>query len=1032
MSNEAGNDHAFQSVAIIGTAGRFPGAEDVAQFWANLAAGVDSIRRYSQEELVALGVDEELRTRSSFVPAGARLPAAEDFDPEFFDMTPREAEITDPQHRVLLECAYQAMESAGYVASRYPGEIALYAGVGLNTYLLHNLLPSGDLLRTLGMHQLLLGNDKCYATSRIAYKMNLRGQCMSVDTACSSGLVAVAMAYRSLISYECDMALAGGAKVNASDSGYPYEAGSINSPDGRCRAFDAQASGTVFGSGAGMVLLKRLEDALRDRDNIQAVIRGAAVNNDGSAKVGFTAPSVDRQRDVIRQALSFSEVAPESISYVEAHGTGTRLGDPIEMAALTEAFGKARTRPGSCAVGSVKTNIGHLEAAAGVAGLIKVVQALRHEQIPPSLNYDTPNPAIGFSGSPFFVNTRLRPWPAEGELRRAGISSFGLGGTNAHVIVEEAPRDMPSSASAGPELLICSARTASALDASTRRLSEHLAMARADSLADVAHTLACGREHFSHRRFVVADSPGQGAESLVSAVGRHMAGPVEPAEAGALRVAFVFPGQGVQFPGMAAELYGSQPVYRLALDECCAAIGLQAGVDLKPLLVGSSDLERDCLDRTDLAQPAIFATSYAMAKLWQSWDVQPDVMLGHSLGEYVSACLAGVFSLSAAVELVVRRGRLMQGLPAGAMAALRMSEGDAAAMLLANPGWQCDLAAVNGPLAVVVSGHEAGIEQCLAAVREMGLDAQVLRTSHAFHSRMQSPMLEEFRAHLARVEFAEPRIPFVSCLTGKLVEPARVTTPQYWVDQLRNTVRFADGVASAVTSGRHLFIDMGPAATAAGMAMANIGTMPVHVIASSPARQGGVDAQSAVLKALGETWSLGVNINWAKVFAHRLCRRVELPGYPFERRRCWIDPPAHKSDQGIRPTLAPQAVTAPAAVAKVDAADGPGGTPRSENEAIVASVWEELLGIQNLHGDENFFALGGQSLLATRVVTRISEITGIELPVETIFDRPTIAGIAQALFERQVALEDPELLERLLAEIQAPTSKSLDEATTTE
>lgn len=1014
MSDGAGNDNLFQSVAIIGAAGRFPGAADVDQFWANLAAGVDSIQHFSDEELAALGVPEALRNSASFVRAGARMPEAEDFDPDFFDMTPREAEITDPQHRVLLECAYEAMESAGYVASRYPGAIALYAGIGLNTYLLHNLLPREDLLRTLGMHQLLLGNDKCYATSRIAYKMNLRGQCLTVDTACSSSLVAVVMAYRSLISYECDMALAGGAKVNASDSGYLYEAGSINSPDGRCRAFDEKASGTVFGSGAGMVVLKRLEDALRDRDNIQAVIRGAAINNDGSAKVGFTAPSVNRQRDVVRQALSFAEVEPESISYVEAHGTGTRLGDPIEMTALAEAFGTAGTRPRTCAIGSVKTNIGHLEAAAGVAGLIKVLRALRHEQIPPSLNFETPNPAIDFASMPFYVNTQLRPWPAQGEPRRAGISSFGIGGTNAHVILEEPPR-FASPETTSPELLLCSAKTATALDAVTQRLSRRLESASGGSLADIAYTLACGREHFDHRRFVVANGRAQAASALATPPLRGPQGSTLAASAKAPRLAFVFPGQGVQFAGMAADLYRNQPTYRRAVDECCAAIASASGLDLKPMLLDAADQHGARLDQTDAAQPAIFTASYAMARLWQSWGIQPDMLLGHSLGEYVAACLAGVFSLEDALALVTLRAKLMHRLPTGAMAALRMSESEATALLRDNPQWQCDLAAVNGPMAVVVSGTHEAIEQCLLAVRERGREGQVLRTSHAFHSRMQDTMLEEFRAAAARVAFSAPKIPFVSCVTGEPIEAGRAADPRYWVEQLRNTVRFAEGVGSAVAGGIRVFVDMGPSATASGMVMANLGAAPLPTIAASPARQGNVDAQSALLRALGETWVCGVDIAWDKVYGHRECRRVELPSYPFERKRCWVEPAARTSAHGAESASTPGPT--PAAAPPRESGQDSSARPRNDNEALVASIWEELLGIQGIGIHDNFFALGGQSLLATRVMTRINETTGVELPVETIFNQPTIAGVAHALFERQVALEDPELLKQLLAEL---------------
>lgn len=1013
MSDGKGNDNLFQSVAIIGAAGRFPGAADVDEFWANLAAGVDSIRHYSKEELRALGIPEDLLSNPSFVRAGARMPEAEDFDSEFFDMTPREAEITDPQHRVLLECAYEAMESAGYVASRYPGAIAIYAGVALNTYLLNNIMPREDLLRTLGMHQLLIGNDKCYATSRIAYKMNLRGQCMTVDTACSSSLVAVAMAYRSLISYECDMALAGGAKVNASDAGYINEAGSINSPDGLCRAFDEKASGTVFGSGAGMVVLKRLEDALRDRDNIQAVIRGAAINNDGSAKVGFTAPSVNRQRDVVREALSFAEVAPESIGYIETHGTATRLGDPIEMTALAEAFGSVGMRPRSCAIGSVKTNIGHLDAAAGVAGLIKVVLSLRNEHIPPSLNFETPNPAIDFASMPFYVNTQLRPWPAQGEPRRAGISSFGIGGTNAHVILEEAPR-VASRETTTPELLLCSAKTATALDAVTRRLSRRLESANAGSLADIAYTLACGREHFDHRRFVIANGRAQAAHAL-TALPRVPEGSALAAPAKAQRVAFVFPGQGVQFPGMAADLYHNQPTYRRAVDECCAAIASASGLDLKPMLLDAADQHGARLDQTDAAQPAIFTASYAMARLWQSWGIQPEMLLGHSLGEYVAACLAGVFSLEDALALVTLRAKLMHRLPTGAMAALRMSENEAIALLRDNPQWQCDLAAVNGPMAVVVSGTHEAIEQCLLAVRELGREGQVLRTSHAFHSRMQDAMLDEFRAAAARVAFSAPRIPFVSCVTGEPIEPDRVADPQYWVEQLRKTVRFADGVASAVAKGIQIFVDMGPAATASGMVMANLGAAPLPTIAASPARQGNVDAQSALLRALGETWACGVDVAWDKVYGHRECRRVELPTYPFERKRCWVEAVSRISEHRVEPVSVP--ASTPAEVPDRESGQGSSARPRNGDEALIASIWEELLGIKGIGVHDNFFALGGQSLLATRVMTRINETTGVELPVEIIFNQPTIAGVAQALFERQMAMEDPELLKQLLAEL---------------
>ncbi len=993
MPSKTINEAMFQCVAIIGASGRFPGAENIEQFWDNLAAGVDSIRHLDDAELDALGVDPALRAHPAFVPASARYPGAEDFDPAFFDMTPREAETTDPQHRVLLECAYEALQSAGYVGASYPGAIAVYAGVGLNSYLIHNLLPRTELLQTLGMHQLLLGNDKCYASSRISYKLDLRGPCVAVDTSCSTSLVAVAMAYKSLISFECDMALAGAAKVNAVDGGYPFEPGSIDSPDGRCRAFDARAEGTVFGSGAGLVLLKRLEDALRDRDNIQAVIRGAAINNDGAAKVGFTAPSLTRQRDVVREALTYAELEPASISYIETHGTGTRLGDPIEMAALAEVFGQQRPRA-SCPIGSVKPNVGHLETAAGVASLIKVVQAMRHRQLPPSLHYEQPNPAIDFDGGPFYVNSTLQPWTSDGQPRRAGISSFGLGGTNAHVIVEEAPPVPAVVRTDAPELLVWSARSEQAMARMGERLAQFAGSSTGAALADVAYTLACGREHFPVRRFQVATG--------LAAAAPLFAGTAAPAVTGTPRIAFVFPGQGVQYAGMAAELYRAQPVYRAALDSCCDTFLRAGGTDLRPLLT-LADAPAGVLDQTALAQPAIFACSYAMARLLQSWGIKPDLLLGHSLGEYVAACLAGVFTLDDALMLVATRATLMQGCAPGAMAALRLSEPDVVALLAANPQWQCDIAAVNGPRAVVVAGPADAIEQCLQALRARGQDGQLLRTSHAFHSRMQDAILDRFAAALAKVTLSAPAIPLVPCHGSAAA--AGMGERRYWVEQLRHTVRFGDAVAAAGAQGADLFIDVGPGATAAGMLQANLqGSAPV--VACAPVA-GQANGAAALFNAVGTLWTRGVDVQWQQVYGQRQCRRVELPTYPFERRRCWVEP--------ARAVPASQAAAVPVAAAV-------GGTPEAghdDSEALVASVWQELLGVMPIGLHDNFFALGGQSLLATRVMSRISERTGIELPVQALYDHPTIAGLAGQLLAQRAALADPALLELLLAELEA-------------
>jgi acyl transferase domain-containing protein len=1000
MNEEIESGDPFQSVAIIGSAGRFPGAASVREFWENIAAGAEAIERFSEDELRARGVPDAVLANPAYVRAGARFPDAEAFDPEFFDMTPREAEITDPQHRVLLECAFEALESAGYVAHRYPGSIGIYAGVGLNTYLINNLMPHQEVLRSLGMHQLLLGNDKCYATSRIAYKLNLRGPCLTIDTACSSSLVSVVLAYKSLISFECDMALAGGAKVNSADNGYVYEAGSINSPDGRCRTFDEEARGTVFGSGAGLVVLKRLEDAVRDRDNIHAVIRGAAINNDGGSKVGFTAPSVTGQRDAIRQALSFGEVAADSIGYVEAHGTGTQLGDPCELAALAAAFDGAPR--GGCAIGSVKANVGHLETAAGVAGLIKVVEALRHRKLPPSIHFNRPHPEIDFETGPFFVNTQLREWDDSRGPRRACVSSFGLGGTNAHVVLEEAPPVGAALDEPGPQVLLVSAKSPEALDAATDRLVARLREPDAPSLADAAYTLACGRDHHRHRRFVVA----RDAASLVSS-GRRGSSTQAARDP---RLAFVIPGQGVQRSGMAAALYGREPAFRTALDRCVAALG-SVGAEIRTMLLtpAADDAVPSRLDRTEFAQPAIFVTAYASAQMWLGYGLEPKLLIGHSLGEYVAGCIAGIFSLESALSLVVDRARLMQAQEAGAMAAVQHREADVAALLAANPAWRCDIAAVNTPTASVVSGDRASVDALVAAVRSTGGDARVLRTSHAFHSWMMDPMLRQFEAAVGRIPLQAPRIPVLSSLTGALLKPEQAVSPRYWADQLRRTVRFAEAFQTALDEGITTFLDIGPSATGSALAQANVASSGAAVVGGFPAN--GED-DGVVVGALGALWAGGHPVDWKARYSGRERRRVELPGYPFQRRRCWID--------AVAPPLVPEAKSDPAPETVTESAGRQVDReePRDEAELLIARIWQELLGVDLLSVHDNFFALGGQSLLATRVITRIEEETGIALPVRSIFDAPTIAGLAAALVEQRAAAEDPELLAQILAEIE--------------
>src|SRR6185369_5313166 len=694
-----------------GMAGRFPRARGLEDFWRHLRDGVDGISDFSAAELTAAGVDPALVDNPNYVKSRGVLEDEALFDATFFEYPPRQAEIMDPQLRVFLECAWQALEDAGYDALRYPGAIGVYGGVTLSTYLLHNLLSNPALLAEVGGYQTAIGTDRDFLTTQVSYKLGLRGPSIDVQTACSTSLVAVHLACRSLLDGECDMALAGGVSVKVPQvSGYLYQAGGLDSSDGRCRSFDAKADGSVYGSGVGLVVLKRLEDALADGDTVHAVILGSAVNNDGLAKVGYAAPSIEAQAEVVATAQAVAGVDPAAIHYVECHGTGTELGDPIEIEALRRAFGPDVPR-GSCRIGSVKASIGHLGAAAGVAGLIKTVLALRHRQIPASLHFETPNPKIDFASSPFQVNARLTDWPAggmDGMPRRAGVSAFGLGGTNAHVVLEEAPEAAPSGPSRSWQLLLLSAKTETALEAATDGLAAWLAddlANRPDTcLPDTAFTLQSGRRAFAWRRALVCHDAG---EALRALAGR------DPRE--------------VIFAGERQE--GN-------------------GLDLRALLVQAprSEAARR-LDRTWWAQPAVFAVEYALAKLWESWGVRPEALLGHSLGEYVAACLAGVFSLDDALRLVAERARLLDGLPAGAMLAVPLAETEVRSLLTGG----LDLAAVNGPQLSVVAGPADEVAALAARLAAQGVPSRELPTTHAFHSRMMEPAAAALAAMARRV-----------------------------------------------------------------------------------------------------------------------------------------------------------------------------------------------------------------------------------------------------------------------------------------
>jgi acyl transferase domain-containing protein len=886
------------SVAIVGLAGRFPGAPSAGDFWKNLAAGVESLTEFSEEQLKAAGVPPQVYSQDRYVRRGTVLENTDLFDAGFFGLSPREAEILDPQHRLFLECSWEAIENAGYAPQHYPGAVGVYAGVSMNTYMNTVLARNPEVAGGAGGYQLMLGNDKDFLATRVSYKLNLRGPSIVIQTACSTSLVAIQTAYQALTKHQCDLALAGGASLFLPErAGYLYQEGMIFSPDGHCRPFDAKGKGIRAGPGVGIVVLKRLEDALKDGDNIRAVIRGAAINNDGSGKVGYTAPSVDGQAEVIATAQALAGVEPDTISYIEAHGTGTPLGDPIEVTALTQVFRARTDRKQFCAIGSVKSNIGHLDAAAGVAGLIKTVLSLEHKAIPPSLNFETPNPAIDFAGSPFFVNTKLTEWKSGGTPRRAGVSSFGIGGTNAHVVLEEAPMCEASDPTSGDQLLVLSAKSRAALDKATGNLGSHLEEHPEANIADVAYTLQCGREPFAHRRVVIGRDRAELAAAIAGSDPQRVLSSGQ--ETRPRRVVFMFSGQGSQYVNMGVALYRGDEEFRRNFDECAEQLKPHLDRDIREIIYpasGATEQNSLALNQTGMAQPALFTIEYALAKMWISRGIKPDAMIGHSIGEYAAACISGVLSLPDAAALVAARGRLMQALPAGSMLSVSLSEKELSSVLNGHGS----VAAVNAPELCTVSGQSEQMAALETTLASRGITCRRLHTSHAFHSAMMDPVLEPFRETFKKVRLSAPKIPFISNRTGTWITEHDATSPEYWVQHLRNTVRFADGLAQLAHDGDFVFLEIGPGNALGTFAKQALGVAGApRVLASLPHAKEAIPDDRFATTALGRMWLQGVTVDWAAIHRGKKRHRVPLPSYPFERQRYWVDPAPVGAASGV-------------------------------------------------------------------------------------------------------------------------------------
>ncbi|AFZ30320.1 6-deoxyerythronolide-B synthase [Gloeocapsa sp. PCC 7428] len=924
-----------EEIAIIGISGRFPKAKNIAEFWQNLCDGVEAISQFSDEELVAAGVELSLLNNPNYIKAGAVLEDIDLFDAGFFGFNPKEVEMTDPQHRLFLECAWEALENAGYDAQRCESRIGVYAGASLNNYLTFNL--NSDQIGSAYSFQKLIGNDKDFLSTRVSYKLNLTGPSLTIQTACSTSLVATALACQSLLNYQCDMALAGGASIRVPQkTGYLHQEGGILSPDGHCRAFDAKARGTIIGNGVGVVLLKRLSEAIADGDYIYAVIKGSAINNDGSGKVGYTAPSVNGQAEAIAEAIALADIEPETITYIETHGTGTALGDPIEISALTNVFRAETEKKGFCAIGSIKTNIGHLDAAAGVTGLIKTTLALKHKLIPPSLNFEEPNPEIDFANSPFYVNTKLTQWNATSTPRRAGVSSLGIGGTNAHVILEEAPslREQESRRAGEPvrckaslrcsnwreqernyQLLVLSAKTDSALETATKNLAQHLTQHPELKLADVAYTLQVGRGVFNYRRAVICQNTQEAIKALETIDPQQVLTHFE--ESTQRSITFMFPGQGAQYVNMGRELY-QIPTFREQVERCCLLLEPHLGLDLHSVIYPQESEKQTAaeqLKQTQFAQPALFVIEYALAQLWMSWGISPQAMIGHSIGEYVAATLAGVMSLEDALTLVAVRGRLMQQMSTGVMLSVSASAAEVETFL----NEDLALAACNAPSLCVVSGSYDAVDKIAQKLTAKGIEYRRLHTSHAFHSHMMEPMLKPFMAELKKVQLNPPQIKFISNLTGTWITADEAISPDYWAQHLRQTVQFSSGLSVLLEEseqlrcapGDRILLEVGPGRTLCTLVKQHAQQAAGQVVL--PSLRHPQEEKSDVnflLDILGRLWLAGVEINWSGFYTHEQRYRVPLPTYPFERQRYWIEPEIQtqvfdkgESKQGKKPNL---------------------------------------------------------------------------------------------------------------------------------
>ncbi len=886
MSNSAREG----DIAIVGMAAHFPGAPSIDAYWSNLKEGVESIRSLSRDELLENGESPHLLERPDYVPYAAPLDGFEEFDAEFFGLSPKEAAIMDPQHRQFLEVAWEALEYAGHPPENFSGPIGVFAGCGMGSYFYFNVCSNRDLVDDVGMFLLRhTGNDKDFLSTRLSHILNLKGPSINVQTACSTSLVAAHYATQALLTGECDMAIAGGVTIELPQNrGYVYKEGEVLSPDGHCHAFDHRAEGTVFGSGAGAVILRRLEDALKDGDHIWGVIRGTAINNDGADKAGYLAPSVDGQADAISEAHEMAGITADTVDYVECHGTGTYLGDPIEVAAMTQAFSDTTSELGFCKIGSVKTNIGHLDTAAGVASLIKTSLALHHKQMPPSLGFEKPNPAIDFDNSPFKVNDTLSDWISHKGPRRAGVNSLGVGGTNAHAVLQEAPERAASEPSDWPfQILTVSARSKKALDANCASLAAHLRDNPKIDLADVAWTLKNGRRGFEKRRVIVAGTAGEAAQILEDNDPRRVF--THSVVSDAPEHVFMFPGGGAQYAGMARDLYETEPVFADWMDRGLDVLQGKLDYDIRAIWLpepGQEQVADERLKTPSVQLPLIMITEYALARLWMSWGVEPSALVGHSMGENTAACVSGVMSFEDCIGLVHLRGTLFDTVPAGGMLSVPLPASDLQPLL----GDGLDLGAVNAPNLSVATGAQSALDALEEKLRNQGVECQRIPIDIAAHSRMLEPILDRFGDYLRSIDLNAPQIPFPSNRTGNWITDAEAMDPDYWVGHLRNTVHFADCISTLAENSERIFIEVGPGKALASLTGQHDKVDANQVIGSLRHPEDKVADDAYFLSMLGRVWALGGRFDWDQIWGEARRNRVPLPTYAFQRSPYFIEP----------------------------------------------------------------------------------------------------------------------------------------------